>query len=85
LANGYAQKLKDNVTENIKEHNNRGEMIYSTIMRWFLIKKAVYVHYMTNKDLLVTINENNIKKQRHNAKTFADQIPFIAFSEMWRL
>ncbi|MDO9591934.1 MAG: hypothetical protein Q7I98_01935, partial [Erysipelotrichaceae bacterium] len=85
LANNYAQLLKDQVMENIKDHQHRGEIIYSTIMRWFLIKKAVYVHYMTNKDLLVTINENNIKKQRHNAKTFADQIPFIAFSEMWRL
>ncbi len=85
LANNYAQNLKDNITNNIKDHHNRGEIIYSTIMRWFLIKKAVYVHYMTNKDLLVTINENNIKKQRHNAKTFADQIPFIAFSEMWRI
>lgn len=85
LANGYAQYLKDQVTDKIKDHQHRGEMIYATIMRWFLIKKAVYVHYMTNKDLLVTINENNIKKQRHNAKTFADQIPFIAFSEMWRL
>jgi hypothetical protein len=30
-------------------------------------------------------NEGNIKKQRHNAKLHADQIPFMAFSELWRV
>jgi len=80
-----ANEIKENAVNLIPQHPNRGELIYEAITKWYLLKKAIYVQYMTNKDILVQVNENNIKKQRHNAKVFADQIPFMAFSEMWRL
>lgn len=80
-----AEEIRTNVTEQLPQIQERSEMIYQTIAQWYLLKKSLYVHYMTNKDLLMSVNENNIKKHRHQAKMFADKVPFIAFSEMWRL
>jgi len=79
-----ANSLKEEVLEKVKDNANRSDLIYNVISKWYLLKKTVYVQYMTNKDLLEKENEGNIKKQRHNAKLFADQIPFVAFSELWR-
>lgn len=59
-------------------------MIYSLVVRWFLLKKVVYVQYMVNKDMLQNVHEGNIKKQRNQAKINADEIPFISYSELWR-
>jgi hypothetical protein len=55
------------------------------IQKWFLLKKVCYVQYMVSKDLLNSVHEGNIKKQRNQAKTNADEIGFLSFSEMWRL
>ena len=38
-----------------------------------------------NKNLLNTVHEGNVKKQRNQAKINADEISFLSFSEMWRL
>lgn len=80
-----AEDLKIKTVEACKETAERSDLIYGAISKWYLLKKTVYVQYMTNKDLLEKDNEGNIKKQRHNAKLHADQVPFMAFSELWRV
>ena len=49
------------------------------------MKKVLYVQYMVNKDILNSVHEGNIKKQRNQAKLNADEISFLSFSEMWRI
>ena len=67
-----------------REAEDKEAMIYSLVVRWFLLKKVVYVQYMVNKDMLQNVHEGNIKKQRNQAKINADEIPFISYSELWR-
>ncbi len=40
---------------------------------------------MVNKNILSSIHENNIKKQRNQAKLNSEEIDILSFSEMWRL
>jgi hypothetical protein len=39
---------------------------------------------MVNKNILNTVHEGNVKKQRNQAKLNADEITFMSYSEMWR-
>ena len=50
----------------------------------FLLKKVLYVQYMVNKNILNSVHEGNVKKQRNQAKLNADDILFMSYSEMWR-
>lgn len=59
-------------------------LINSIIVKWFLLKKYLYVQYMINKDILVKIHEGNVKKQRNQAKINSDEIKFISLSDLWR-
>ena len=70
--------------EQLREAQDKEACIYSLVVRWFLLKKVVYVQYMVNKDMLQNVHEGNIKKQRNQAKINADEIPFISYSELWR-
>lgn len=82
----YAREMKDNVAQSIAEAGeNREEAIYDHIVRWFLVKKILYVQYMMNKQLLTERHNGEIKEQRGAAKKFADEVPFVSFSEMWKL
>ena len=60
-------------------------IIYEMIQKWFLLKKVCYVQYMVSKDLLNSVHEGNIKKQRNQAKVNADSIVFVPYSELWRM
>ena len=40
---------------------------------------------MVNKEILNTVHEGNVKKQRNQAKLNADQIQFLSYSDMYRL
>ena len=40
---------------------------------------------MVNKNILNTVHEGNVKKQRNQAKVNADEVTFLSYSEMWRL
>ena len=39
---------------------------------------------MVNKNILNSVHEGNVKKQRNQAKLNADDILFMSYSEMWR-
>ncbi len=67
------------------ETEERGEIIYNSILRAFLIKKALYVQYMMSKDLLTTRHEGDVKKQRQFAKAYTDEVPIVSLSSLWRL
>ena len=79
-----AEAVKENAETELRDAEDKEAMIYSLVVRWFLLKKVVYVQYMVNKDMLQNVHEGNIKKQRNQAKINADEIPFISYSELWR-
>ncbi len=81
----YANELKDQVREAVAASENKDAQIYEHIIRWFLIKKVLYVQYMMNKQILAERHNGDIKEQRGMAKKNADEIPFVSFSEMWKL
>lgn len=79
-----ATELKETAAEKINAAENSEDCIRSLVVSWFLLKKVVYVQYMVNKDILEKVHEGNIKKQRNQAKTNADEIPFVSYSDCWR-
>ena len=80
-----ATEFRDQAKQDLLKIEDRSAYIYNMITRWYLLKKVVYVSYMMNKDVLRDECDNEIKKQRYNAKINSDKIPFMALSEMWRL
>lgn len=81
----FAQELFDNTNEDIKKVNDRSVVIFRNIATWFLFKKLIYVQYMSNRDLLREESGGDSKAHRTKAKEFVDQVPYIPFSEMWRM
>lgn len=80
-----ATNIKDNVKEDLGIVKDRSVIIFRNIASWFLFKKLLYVSYMSNKDYLNNKAEGNMRQHRNNAKQIVDGIPFVAFSEMWRM
>lgn len=80
-----ATNIKDNVREDLGIVKDRSVIIFRNIASWFLFKKLLYVSYMSNKDYLNNKAEGNMRQHRNNAKQIVDGVPFVAFSEMWRM
>lgn len=80
-----AQEIKDNILVDVKAVKDRSVVIFRNVATWFLFKKLLYVQYMSNKDLLNKVSEGNIKKHRAKAKELVDEVPYLAYSEMWRV
>ena len=70
--------------DKLKDVEDKYEMIREYIVKWFLLKKVLYVQYMLNKDFLTNVHEGNVRKQRNQAKINADEIAFISYSSLWR-
>lgn len=86
LAMNLAGERRELILSSFAENStNRAPMIYESIEYWFLLKKCLYVQYMSNKQILNEVNQGNLKLQRQSAKHVVDQVPFIPFSEMWRI
>lgn len=79
-----ASKLKENAFVELKNSEDQEGYIRNIIVKWFLLKKFLYVQYMVNKDILNTKHEGNVKKQRNQAKLYSDEVAFISFSELWK-
>lgn len=84
LALDKASALKESIIPALQAAEEKEDLIVNAVIQWFLLKKVVYVYYMVNKDILTRVHENNIKKQRNQAKVNADEVPFTSYSEMWR-
>ncbi len=63
----------------------RADVIRDTVARCFIIKKAMYVQYMMDKDMLANRHEGDTRKQRQFAKSYTDEIPIVSYSELWRV
>lgn len=79
-----AEQIKQEAPAILASLEDRTEQIYENVVDWFLLKKVLYVQYMVNKNILNTVHEGNVKKQRNQAKLNADEISFMSYSEMWR-
>ncbi len=79
-----SEKIKKEAPAVLAALDDRTEQIYEYVVNWFLLKKVLYVQYMVNKNILNTVHEGNVKKQRNQAKLNADEITFMSYSEMWR-
>lgn len=80
-----SKQVFDEASEKVLETEERTPIIYDAILRAFLIKKALYVHYMMSKELLTTRHEGDVKKQRQFAKAYTDEVPIVSLSALWRL
>jgi len=79
-----SQRMFASVRNKLGELEDRGSVIYDTVARCFLLKKCLYVQFMMNKTLLEIRFDGDIKAQRKAAKQYADAIPFVSYSELWR-
>ena len=79
-----SQRLFALAKEQLKDIEDRGSVIYETVVKCFLLKKCLYVQFMMNKTLLDLRFDGDIRLQRKAAKAYADEIPFISYSELWR-
>ena len=79
-----SEEIKKEAPAVLASLEDRTEQIYEYVVNWFLLKKVLYVQYMVNKNILNSVHEGNVKKQRNQAKLNADEITFMSYSEMWR-
>ena len=79
-----AAELRNEAPAELAALEDRSAKIYEYVVDWFLMKKVLYVQYMVNKNILNSVHEGNVKKQRNQAKLNADEITFMSYSEMWR-
>lgn len=78
-----AASLQVYVEEKAKTED-KAQAISEVILKWFLLKKLVYVHTMMNRNLLTQVCQNDLHLQRHYAKKNADSIQFVMYSQLWR-
>ena len=80
-----SQDIRQNALELLTDIEDRTRYIYDYVVNWFLLKKVLYVQYMVNKNILKTVHDGDVRKQRNQAKTNADEVEFLSYSEMWRI
>ena len=79
------EALKARAAAELIETEDKAPLIASYVVRWFLLKKLVYVQYMVNKNIRSAIHEGDIHKQRNQARINADDIPFMSYRSMWTI
>lgn len=79
-----SNKLKTTAFDTVNAATDKQPVVYDFVIKWFLLKKVLYVQYMLNKDFLTKVHEGNVKKQRNQAKLNADEIMFLSYSSLWR-
>ncbi len=85
LIQSVSINIQNQVKATVNLVENKELIIYPAVVRWFLLKKMVYVHTMMNRNLLLHECEGDVRKQRHLAKLNADHVQFLMYSEMWRM
>lgn len=80
-----SEEMLNDVKEIIPQlsEEEKSLLIKTTILRIYLMKKTLYVKYMANRKILTDRHCGNIKEQRIFAKSYADDIPFISFHDLW--
>jgi hypothetical protein len=79
------KNLIANAKQTLPQTGERTAVIHSYVVKWFLLKKVLYVQYMKDRKILDTVHAGNIHKQRNQAKINAENITFISYAELWRM
>ena len=80
-----SEDLKRRAAEELADLEDRAPVIAYYVVRWFLLKKLVYVQYMVNKNIRSSIHDGDIHRQRNQARLNSDDIPFLSYRQMWML
>ena len=83
MAMKAGQALKEEAAQVLPELEERTWHIRSYVVRWFLLKKMLYVQYMVNKNIRTTVHDGDIHRQRNQARLIAEDVPFMSYREMW--
>lgn len=75
----------DLAKKTLPETEDRSKLIAEYVIHWFVLKKLLYVQYMVNKQILQVDHQGDVKSQRRKAREYAAKIPFISYSDMWRM
>ena len=78
-----AEALKVAATAALLDAADRSDLIRYYVVRWFLLKKVLYVQYMVNKNIRSSVHEGDIHKQRNQARINADEVPILSYRQMW--
>ncbi|MBR3202327.1 MAG: hypothetical protein IKF60_01935 [Solobacterium sp.] len=78
-----AEALKVAATAALLDAADRSDLIRYYVVRWFLLKKVLYVQYMVNKKIRSSVHEGDIHKQRNQARINADEVPILSYRQMW--
>ncbi|MBQ1506043.1 MAG: hypothetical protein IIZ48_04665 [Erysipelotrichales bacterium] len=79
-----SRRVFKHAEELLETEEERKPVITDAIVRCYLLKKCMYVHYMKAKNLLNGRYGGDIKLQRTAAKEAANAVPFVSYSELWR-
>ena len=80
-----AEEEIDLAKKTLPETEDRSKLIAEYVIHWFVLKKLLYVQYMVNKQILQVDHQGDVKSQRRKAREYAAKIPFISYSDMWRM
>lgn len=79
------QELTEKADAELREMDDRSEAIRGYVVRWFLLKKLLYVQYMVNKNIRASVHDGDIHKQRNQARLNAEEVPFMSYRTMWTI
>ncbi|HPW52814.1 MAG TPA: hypothetical protein PLI19_01210 [Erysipelotrichaceae bacterium] len=84
---GICQHIFDETIKTIRplEPKQRKPYIDETVARVFIIKKALYVKYMTSKYFLNERHCGNVSQQRAFAKSYISELPIIPYFKLYNI
>ncbi|MGI6510347.1 MAG: hypothetical protein ACOX1L_07250 [Erysipelotrichaceae bacterium] len=65
--------------------DDRKAYIDEAVARVFVVKKALYVRYMSNKHLLIERHFSNPSQQRAFAKSYVNELPIIPYFKLFNM
>ena len=77
------EELSELAKAQLRDLEDRAVLIRYFIVRWFLLKKMLYVQYMVNKNIRSSIHDGDIHRQRNQARLYAEEVPFLSYRDMW--
>ena len=80
-----AEKLCAGMAERLRTEGDPEQTVKDTILKWFLLKKLVYVQYMMSRDILYTVHNGDRKAQRTAARVRSERIRTIPYRKLCRM
>lgn len=80
------QELEKETLEKVATNKkHRALIIKEAVAKWFLLKKFVFVQYMIDRRILAEIHNQDIQKQRSQARRNTEKIRFVPYCELWKI